>query len=72
MTYEAQKDEEKEDQGAGVTGYAPVTPAERYSYEQSTTVNESRMTIGLEKGVQAKVSGPAPGITIASASSGSF
>ena len=72
MTYEAQKEDEKEDQGAGVTGYAPVTPAERYSYEQSTTVNESRMTIGLEKGVQAKVSGPAPGITIASASSGSF
>lgn len=73
MTFDAQKDEEqKEGEEPGVTGYAPVTPAERYSYEQSTTVNESRMTIGLEKGVQAKVSGPAPGITIQSASSGSF
>ena len=30
------------------------------------------MTIGLEKGVQAKVSGPAPGITIQNTSSGAF
>ena len=30
------------------------------------------MTIGLEKGVKAQVSGPAPGITIQTASSGAF
>lgn len=51
---------------------APVTPAERYSYSQNNTVNESRMTIGLEKGIKAQVSGPAPGITIQTASSGAF
>lgn len=68
---EDKKDSEKENE-PGVTGYAPVTPAERYSYSQSTQISESRMTIGLEKGVQAKVSGPAPGITIQNTSSGAF
>lgn len=59
-------------EGGEVAQAAPVTPAERYSYSQNNTVNESRMTIGLEKGVKAQVSGPAPGITIQTASSGAF
>ena len=52
-----------------VSNTAPVSNAERYSYSQK---NETRMTIGLEKGLTGQVSGPAPGITVKTASSGSF
>lgn len=55
-----------------VSNTAPVSNAERYSYSQNNNVNETRMTIGLEKGLTGQVSGPAPGITVKTASSGSF
>lgn len=55
-----------------VSNTAPVSNAERYSYSQNNNVNETRMTIGLEKGLTGQVSGPAPGITVKTASSGAF
>lgn len=63
---------EYQNEDLDIQNTAPVTTAERYSYSQNTTTNNSNVTIGLEKGITSKVSGPAPGITITTASSGAF
>lgn len=60
------------DENTEVSQAAPVTPAERYSYSNSNNVSETRMTIGLEKGLTGQVSGPAPNIDVKTLSSGTF
>lgn len=50
----------------------PVTQADRTVYSESNTTNNSNVTIGLEKGLTAQTSGPAPGVTINTGRSGKF
>lgn len=56
----------------GVTPEGPVTQADRTVYSESNTTTNSNVTIGLEKGLNAQVSGPAPGVTINTGRSGRF
>lgn len=57
---------------APTNAIAPVTPSERTNYSESHSVSESRMTIGVEKGVSSYLSGSAPGITVQTGYSGRF
>ena len=46
------------------TAATPVTAGDRVAYTENRSVSESRMTIGVEKGVSSYVTGNAPGITV--------
>lgn len=56
----------------GVTTDGPVTQADRTVYSESNSTSNSNVTIGLEKGLTAQTSGPAPGVTINTGRSGRF
>lgn len=67
QTSQKADDYAKDSEGKSVSptaAYAPVTSGERYAYSRSESISESRMTIGVEKGVSSYLSGSAPGITV--------